>query len=322
MDVSNVNGTHNLPPRPPSNTIAQTRQKIVEILAGTANGCLAELGYFPGMPQRLKELEHQNEQWKLENMKLYQDNASLLELIHQQNERIKQMHFPDSEKNVRIMELDAELQKTRSERDELARVQAAMNSTPSQLQQNFTHLQSDYIKVVNVYRILRAEVGRLQDQIRALAAPKYPSQPQGPQPPTQHQQQPQQPQQQSRPQVQQHLQSQHLHQPQPKHFQHRQSNCPPQRQSAPSLLQPHAQQQHYQPLLDLSRLQSVQQINPQLPPIFGQGQRQQHPLSQTQQAVLEQKPRFRQSSISGSMPGTRCFKFFNPAKENVSNLFV
>ncbi|KAF9006514.1 hypothetical protein BDQ17DRAFT_1423389 [Cyathus striatus] len=37
-----------------------TRTKIVEILASTANGCIAELGYHPSMSQALKELEQRN----------------------------------------------------------------------------------------------------------------------------------------------------------------------------------------------------------------------------------------------------------------------
>ena len=312
------------PPPPPSTSTAQTRQKIVEIIAGTANGCLSELGYFPGMPQRFKELEDQNAQWRLENMKLFQDNASLLELIHQQNERIKEMRAPDSEKNIRIMELNSELQKTRIQRDELARAQSASNRTPSQLQQDFAILQGDYLRIITGYRSKCAEVERLQHQVRALIARPQP-QAWTPQAQTQYrpqhqpQQAQQQAQQQNRPQVQQHPQHQLQqqfqqqsrpqiqHQFQPLHqlvyVQRPQPNHLAQQQSAPTLLQPHVQKR-------------VQQHSQSVPAISGPQPGQQYSLSQTQQAIFEQRyqaillsQHHRPRQSSGSMPGTRCFNF-------------
>ena len=312
---------HHSPPPPPPTSTAQTRQKIVEIIAGTANGCLSEVGYLPGMPQRFKELEDQNAQWRLENTKLFQDNASLLELIHQQNERIKEMRAPDSDKNIRIMELNSELQKTRLQRDELARAQSVNNRSPSQLQQDFASLQGDYLRIITGYRSKCAEVERLQHQVRALIAQfSASSQPQAWTPQAQTQYRPQhqqQAQQQSRPQVQQHPQHQLQqqlqqqsrpqiqHQSQPQHqlvyVQRPQPNHLAQQQSAPTLLQPHVQKR-------------VQQHSQSVPAISGPQPGQQYPLSQTQQAILEQRyqaillsqhNRPRQSS--GSMPGTRCF---------------
>lgn len=35
------------------------RKKIIEHLATTVNGSLAELGYFPGTLQKLQQLEHE-----------------------------------------------------------------------------------------------------------------------------------------------------------------------------------------------------------------------------------------------------------------------
>ncbi|KAG6869266.1 hypothetical protein C0993_000019 [Termitomyces sp. T159_Od127] len=61
----------------PPNELASLRSKVVEILAGTANSCLTELGYYPGLPQKLQEVERQNAQWQLENVKLFQDNQAL-----------------------------------------------------------------------------------------------------------------------------------------------------------------------------------------------------------------------------------------------------
>ena len=310
------------PSRVPPTSASQSRQNIVEILAGTTNDSLSELGCFPDFSQRFKELEDQNAQWRLENTKLYQDNVSLLGLIRQQNERIKEICAPDSETDKnRIMELNSELQKTRLQRDELAKAQTANSRTPSQLQQDFTNLQGDYMRILNGYRSKCAEVERLQNQIRT----QFSSWPQPlPQAQNQHrtQHQPQQQaQQQSRPQVQQHpqhqlqqqFQQQNLpqiqHQSQPVHqlvhVQRPQGNHPAQWQSAPSLLQPHVQQQHSRSLSGLQQLS---------PPVFGGVRKQKNPLSQTQQAVFDQRRQAIPTSqhprqSSGNVPGTRCLNF-------------
>ncbi|KAG6873767.1 hypothetical protein C0995_011586 [Termitomyces sp. Mi166 len=68
---------------PLSNEPPSLRSKVIEILAGTANGCLTELGYYPGMPQRLQELERQNAQWQMENVKLFQDNQVLTHALQE-----------------------------------------------------------------------------------------------------------------------------------------------------------------------------------------------------------------------------------------------
>ncbi|KAJ6628918.1 hypothetical protein B0H10DRAFT_104505 [Mycena sp. CBHHK59/15] len=56
----------------------ETRSKVIEILAGNANGCLQELGYTPQMLDRMQFLQQQNEVWKQENVKLFQDNTKLM----------------------------------------------------------------------------------------------------------------------------------------------------------------------------------------------------------------------------------------------------
>ncbi|KAF8076481.1 hypothetical protein FPV67DRAFT_419262 [Lyophyllum atratum] len=71
--------------RAPSHDPLSLRSRVVEILAGTANGCLTELGYYPGMPQRLQELERENVQWQSENLKLFQDNRSLTLALQEQD---------------------------------------------------------------------------------------------------------------------------------------------------------------------------------------------------------------------------------------------
>ncbi|KAJ8457214.1 hypothetical protein ONZ45_g18400 [Pleurotus djamor] len=61
----------------PQFSTKELRPRVVEILSHTANGCLSELGYFPGMAQRLQELEGIANKWQQENIKLFADNRTL-----------------------------------------------------------------------------------------------------------------------------------------------------------------------------------------------------------------------------------------------------
>lgn len=61
----------------PSDTL---RHKVVQILSTTANGCLEELHYYPGMLDRMAKLEEIANSaaiWQEENVKLFQDNYNL-----------------------------------------------------------------------------------------------------------------------------------------------------------------------------------------------------------------------------------------------------
>ncbi|KAJ7180394.1 hypothetical protein C8R43DRAFT_1117695 [Mycena crocata] len=78
--------------RPGANVRPETRTKVIELLAGTANSCLQELGYSPGLLERVRfyekaqpALQQQNEElharcakYQEENVKLYDDNTKLL----------------------------------------------------------------------------------------------------------------------------------------------------------------------------------------------------------------------------------------------------
>ncbi|KAG9218852.1 hypothetical protein CCMSSC00406_0001034 [Pleurotus cornucopiae] len=53
------------------------RPQVTEILSKTANGCLQELGYFPGLLQQYKAAEARAREWQGENIKLFADNRKL-----------------------------------------------------------------------------------------------------------------------------------------------------------------------------------------------------------------------------------------------------
>lgn len=86
------------------------RDRIVEILSATANGCLTELGYFPGMTQRLQELEATNQVWQTENVKLFEDNRNLLLTVNDLQERENLIPKDDHEKINRIRDLERQLE--------------------------------------------------------------------------------------------------------------------------------------------------------------------------------------------------------------------
>ena len=58
-------------------TIVQMHKRIVEVLAMTVNGCLAELGYFPGTVQKLEQLENEILRLQDEKARMYNDNRLL-----------------------------------------------------------------------------------------------------------------------------------------------------------------------------------------------------------------------------------------------------
>lgn len=64
------------------------RNKIIRLLSSTANGCLSELGYFPGMPEQYKQLLQANALLQNDNAKLYEDNRTLARVLARQNDRL------------------------------------------------------------------------------------------------------------------------------------------------------------------------------------------------------------------------------------------
>jgi len=128
-------------PLPPD----ELRAKIIETLAHTANGCLAELGLTPDLPQRLHELTEQNRL-------LYNDNVRLHVMLRHALDKIENIRVasPDAQTR-RMIELERRLSVVQSERDQLLK---ALES------------KSDVAKEA-AYQSLRAENVRLHARIEA-----------------------------------------------------------------------------------------------------------------------------------------------------------
>ncbi|KAF7355576.1 hypothetical protein MSAN_01474800 [Mycena sanguinolenta] len=93
----------------------QTRQKIIEILSGTANGCLQELGYSPGLLEKVHYLEEslakvkgENEKLKVENEKLKAENEKLKNFAPAV-EDLRKKAFAYQQENVQMYEDNTKL---------------------------------------------------------------------------------------------------------------------------------------------------------------------------------------------------------------------
>jgi hypothetical protein len=75
------------------------RNKIVDLLSTTANGCLSELGYFPGMQDQFQQLIQTNMHLQNDNAKLFEDNRALARVVAIQNDRLA---FSAGEDNIKL----------------------------------------------------------------------------------------------------------------------------------------------------------------------------------------------------------------------------
>lgn len=104
----------------------------MEILAETANGCLTELGYLPGMPQRLHEAEAKASQWQTENIKLYEDNTILTKSLEAMKNDLALVSEPEAKKVQKINELERKVAVLQSENSKLLQtVNLSLTNKPS-----------------------------------------------------------------------------------------------------------------------------------------------------------------------------------------------
>ncbi len=78
------------------------RERVVHILSSTLNGCLREMGYFPGILQLLAELRVENANLTERNGKLHIDNVNLSHLVERQKGYIAQMRHVNGDLDVRF----------------------------------------------------------------------------------------------------------------------------------------------------------------------------------------------------------------------------
>jgi hypothetical protein len=138
------------------------RSRVVEILAATANGCLTELGYYPGMPQRMVELEQLNAKWQSENVKLFQDNQKLSRLLRER-ERSILLHDSDDQKIKFIQALEEQIRGFKEERVNLMKQNEA-----------YHRMYPDYVKISKFYRAAVHEIDQLRKYIQRITSTQQP----------------------------------------------------------------------------------------------------------------------------------------------------
>ncbi|KAH7916284.1 hypothetical protein BJ138DRAFT_1108932 [Hygrophoropsis aurantiaca] len=97
------------PPEEGNKEPADLRGKVVEILSGTTNGCLSELGYVPGMAERLQQATQQVASLQSENAKLFEDNRKLSNTSRALNEHLTFAQANGSSQLAHLMRLLGQL---------------------------------------------------------------------------------------------------------------------------------------------------------------------------------------------------------------------
>lgn len=97
-------------------------EAFVNALSMAVNGCMKEMGYFPGMLQLLQDTRHENAVLREQNVKLHSDNVSLSRIINTQKEHIASLSVRTPiERDMELESLKRQMRHTVTERDEIAR---------------------------------------------------------------------------------------------------------------------------------------------------------------------------------------------------------
>ncbi|KAF9478175.1 hypothetical protein BDN70DRAFT_65014 [Pholiota conissans] len=150
------------PAQPKSLTPAEMRSKVVEILADTANGCLQELGYYPGMPAKLQASEARNKAWQTENVKLYEDNVRLAANGKAHQEAIRLVNAPEAERIRHIRNLEVE---NRALKTQIEHMKAKANADLAGKDQAYANLHKEFSHLTESYNLAYQEILRLRDII-------------------------------------------------------------------------------------------------------------------------------------------------------------
>ncbi|CAK5275347.1 unnamed protein product [Mycena citricolor] len=157
---------------PGSTLHAQTREKVVEILANTANGCLDELGLFPGIKQRYDELLKAHEQANRANDALWRDNDKLVQSCSHLRNKCTQYQRD----NVKLYEDNRTLVQERShicgENEQLKKQNMvyARSTTHYEVMGAYAALQRDMQAAVNENELLKHAVKDLQNSLHRSGA--------------------------------------------------------------------------------------------------------------------------------------------------------
>ncbi|KAF9491391.1 hypothetical protein BDN71DRAFT_84668 [Pleurotus eryngii] len=138
------------------------RPHVTEILSKTANGCLQELGYFPGLLRQYKASEARAREWQGENIKLFADNRKLSMALKDTQALLK----PEAKQTMLALQeqlhyAQLELQRAHSE------VGALMNER-TVLQSRIAAMETDRQAFMLQYENLRRSYANAFDELQII----------------------------------------------------------------------------------------------------------------------------------------------------------
>lgn len=150
-------------------TTPEFRTKVIEILSRTANGCLQELNYRPGMAHKLAELQNRVNHFQEENKKLYEDNKRLSRMAKtiQEKQVIAERFYTGT-----IHSLEQQVLAMQRENKETLNREASLAAGHPE----YARLQSEYARLQGCCTQLRQQIVTLQ-KIFLLEKPPLPTQP-------------------------------------------------------------------------------------------------------------------------------------------------
>lgn len=163
LPLTRTHSTLNRIPNPDG----RLHSKIIEILSSTSNGCLTELGYHPGMTEKLYQYMQHIQTLEGENAKLYQDNCQLSNSIQLLNDRVTHL---SANQNTQLQQFAAMQEKIRTletERNNLVRnnqdilISTSAGTSHHLLAVELTRMRAQTSRVLRDMSILQTKYARL-----------------------------------------------------------------------------------------------------------------------------------------------------------------
>jgi hypothetical protein len=125
------------------------RTKIIQLLSSTANGCLSELGYFPGMPEQFQQILQTNAALQNDNAKLFEDNRALARVVAMQNDRLAFLAGEDDVKLKQLAEMRDKIESLSMEQAKLKQTNEMLQATPVAQRYRQLFAESQMLRIKN-----------------------------------------------------------------------------------------------------------------------------------------------------------------------------
>jgi chromosome segregation ATPase len=140
------------------------RSQVVQVLSNTANGCLTELGYFPGILNQLQKLEQLNAQYKTDIANLHANNCRLQQSLAVHEHTAKFLKAPESTKIQHLKELEGKINFLSEENRILTTQHNSLVRKRQQLIFEYNRLQNTHQHALNEIGYLRGQCNGIPKQ--------------------------------------------------------------------------------------------------------------------------------------------------------------